>query len=207
MTSPTEHSGQPLPAPPPRRRGRTNNAFQNLMLLHWVMAATYLVLFTTGTFMAQLEREVALRGPLFDFHKSLGVLSLWLLLSRILILLRVWWRKYTRRLPRLSPAWWRKTLLHGLLYVFMWAVPVTGLFFSNSRRPNNVEFFGIPVPDVFPVNPAAVEFGRGLHFWFAYTFLAAVVLHAIDQRKVWQALARRWAAWRRSSPLGNSGDP
>jgi cytochrome b561 len=155
------------------------------------MAACYLILFVGGTFMAQLPREVSFRGSLYDFHKSIGITTIGLLTARILVLLQVWWRKYAHRLPRFSPAWFRVAALHSLLYVFMLVVPVTGVFLSNSFKAGNVKWFGFVLPDIFPQSTAAVDLARSLHFWLAYTFLAFVVLHMLDQRKVLRALWRR----------------
>lgn len=171
---------------------RLNSAFKQLMSVHWWMAALYLVLFVVGTLMSQLPREVSFRTPLYDFHKSIGVLTMALLTWRILVLLRVWWRKYTKRLPKFSRQWWQTFLLHTILYFFMWVVPVTGFLLSNSFKADNVKFFGIPLPDLFPQNSAMVEVGRSLHFWLSYTFLALIVLHTIAQAKVVRANWRRW---------------
>ncbi|WP_333076664.1 cytochrome b [Microcoleus sp. Pol1B3] len=163
------------------------------MSLHWAMSACYLVLFITGTSMAQLPGELLIRGPLYDFHKSVGVLTMALLTWRILTLLRVWWKKYTKRLPKFTKEWYKNFALHATLYVFMWLVPVTGFLLSNSYKSNNVKFFGIVLPDMFPQNSAMVDLGRSLHFWLAYTFLAFVILHIIDQKKVVRANWRRLA--------------
>lgn len=170
---------------------RLNSAFKQLMSIHWWMATLYVVLFVVGALMAQLPREVGFRNPLYAFHKSIGVLTMALLTWRILTLLRVWWRKYTKRSPKFTPAWFATIALHTSLYGLMWAVPVTGYFLSNSYRSNNVSFFGLPLPDVFPQNSAAASLGHNLHFWFSYTFLAFIVLHTIVQRKAVRANARR----------------
>ena len=170
---------------------RLNSAFKQLMSVHWWMAAIYGVLFVTGTFMSQLERGVSFRNSFYDFHKSMGVLSMAFLTWRILVLLRVWWKKYTKRFPRFSWLWFRTVTLHTSLYVFMWAVPVSGVFLSNSFRSNNVKFFGFVLPDIFPQNSSMKDLGGNLHFWLSYSFLAFIVLHAIDQEKV------VWANWRR----------
>ncbi|MGV0023408.1 cytochrome b [Phormidesmis priestleyi] len=172
-------------------KSRVNSAFKQLMSVHWWLAACYLVLFVVGTFMSQLPREVSFRGALYDFHKSIGVLTMALLTWRILVLLRVWWRKYTKRSPKFTPDWFKTVALHSSLYLFMWAVPIAGFFFSNSFKSNNVKFFGIVLPDLFPKNPAMVEVGRSLHFWLSYTFLAFIVLHSIAQWKVVKANWRR----------------
>ncbi len=160
---------------------RLNSAFKQLMTIHWWMALCYLVLFVVGTSMAQLPREVSIRGSLYGFHKSMGVLTIALLSWRILVLMRVWWRKYIKRLPKFTSKWFRNFVVHVTLYIFMWVVPITGLFLSNSYKSNNVKLFGIVVPDIFPENSAMVELGRNLHFWFSYTFLAFILLHTILQ--------------------------
>ncbi|HEY9298168.1 MAG TPA: cytochrome b/b6 domain-containing protein, partial [Phormidium sp.] len=149
----------------PAAKPRLNSAFKQLMSLHWAMAACYLVLFITGPFMAQLPREFFIRNPLYAFHKSVGVLTMALLTLRILTLLRVWWKKYTKRLPKFTKEWYKNFALHATLYVFMWLVPVAGFLLSNSYKSNNVKFFGIILPDMFPQNSAMVDLGRSLHFW------------------------------------------
>ena len=175
----------------PAAKPRLNSAFKQLMSLHWAMSACYLVLFITGPFMSELPRELFIRNPLYAFHKSVGVLTMAFLTWRILTLLRVWWKKYTKRLPKFTKEWYKNFALHATLYVFMWLVPVAGFLLSNSIRNNNVPFFGIVVPDMFPKNPAMVEVGRSLHFWLSYTFLAFVILHLLDQKKVVRANWRR----------------
>ena len=128
---------------------------------------------------------------MYDFHKGVGVLTVILLSWRILTLLRVWWKKYTRRWPKQTPQWWKAVALHSCLYVFMWAVPLSGFMLSNGYKSNNVRFLGFVLPDLFPQNPAIRNLGGTLHFWLGYLFLAFVVLHAIDQWKVVRAFWRR----------------
>jgi cytochrome b561 len=185
---------------------RLTSAFKRLMSLHWVMAACYLILFVGGTFMAQLPREVSFRGSLYDFHKSIGVLTMALLSWRILVLLQVWWRKYSQRFPKFTPDWFKTVALHTALYGFMWAVPVAGFLLSNSFKAGNVKFFGIVLPDLFPQNPAMVEVGRSLHFWLAYTFLAFILIHLLQQWKVVRANWRRFLSFvkRRTASSGQA---
>ncbi len=182
-----------VPSPKKTPKRRLNSAFKHLMSVHWLMAAGYLILFVTGPFMARLPREFFIRNPLYDFHKSMGALVMGILTWRIIVLLQVWWKKYTKRLPKLSRQWWQKAGLHALLYVFMWAVPISGFFFSNSFKSNNVKLFGITLPDLFPQNKALVSLGRNLHFWLAYAFLAFIVLHTLDQRKVLRSYWKRFS--------------
>jgi cytochrome b561 len=174
---------QPAIAKPKTNHPRLNSVFQRLMSIHWWMAVCYLVLFCVGTAMVQLPRDV---------HKSVAVLSMGLLSWRVLVLLQVWQRKYTRCWPKLSPDWIKTVALHTTLYIFMWAVPVTGYFLSNSFKSNNVKFWGLLLPDFFPKNPAVVDLARSMHFWFSYIFLAFISLHLLSQRKVVKANWRRF---------------
>ncbi|MBC6420325.1 MAG: cytochrome b/b6 domain-containing protein [Hormoscilla sp. SP12CHS1] len=73
----------------------------------------------------------------------------------------------------------------------MLAVPLSGWFFSNSYD-KDVAFFGIVLSRLFVVNKGIAEFGRSMHFWLAYSFLAFIVLHAIDQWKLLRATVRRY---------------
>ncbi|WP_353931227.1 cytochrome b/b6 domain-containing protein [Okeanomitos corallinicola TIOX110] len=142
--------------------------------------------------MSRLEDGVFMRPSLYDFHKSIGALTMAILTWRILVLLRVWWRKYTKRFPKFTREWIKTVTLHTSLYIFMWVVPVTGFLLSNSYKSNNVKVFGILLPDMFPENSDMVEIGRNLHFWLAYTFLAFTILHTIQQKKVVRSLWRRF---------------
>jgi cytochrome b561 len=161
------------------------------MSVHWWMAGCYVLLFCSGNLMVKLPKT-PLRHLSYDFHKSIGVLTMALLTWRILTLIQVVRKKYTRRLPKFSPPWIRTFALHTSMYILMWVVPVTGYLLSNSFRPNNVSFFGLPLPDIFPPNGAMAGLGRSLHFWLAYTLLAFIALHLILQWKVVKANWRRF---------------
>lgn len=176
------------------KKPRLNSAFQRLMSVHWWMAGCYLILFVGGTFMVQLPFS-PVRGMLYDFHKSIGVLTMALLTWRILTLIQVMRKKYTKRLPKFSSQWLKNFALHTLMYIFMWAVPIAGFLLSNSFRANNVSFFGLPLPDIFPQDQAMVGVGRAMHFWLAYTFLAFIAVHLIFQWKAAKANWRRLAGF------------
>lgn len=178
---------------------RLNSAFKQLWSMHWWMAGCYLLLFVGGLIMVRMPDDLPIRGNTYIFHKSIGVLTMALLTWRILILQRVWWRKYTRRMPKFTSEWIRTFLLHSAIYIFMLAIPLSGFFLSNSYKSGNVPFFWIVLPDIFPENNAFVEIARNIHFWLAYTFLAFVTLHAIEQRKFLRSFWRRSTqAWRKA---------
>jgi cytochrome b561 len=171
---------------------RLNSVFKQLWSMHWVMAGCYLLLWVMGFGMVRMPEDTALQSNAYTLHKSIGALTMALLTWRIVLLQRAWWRKYTRRLPKLTGEWIRTVLLHTAIYTFMLVVPLSGFFLSNSYQSQNVSFFWVATtPDIFPKNAAVVDLARSLHFWIAYTFLGFIVLHAIEQRKIVRSLWRR----------------
>lgn len=172
-------------------QSRLNSAFKQLWSIHWWMATCHLILFVSGFSMVRMP-ENAVQENAYTLHKSFGALTMALLTWRIFMLQQVWWRKYTRRLPKLTGEWVRTVLLHAAIYGFMLAVPISGFFLSNSYQSGNVPFFWVAtLYDLFPENAAVVELARSLHFWIAYTFLGFIGLHVIDQRKYVRSLWRR----------------
>ncbi len=175
-----------------QNKPRKTSAFQHLMSVHWWMAGCYLILFCTGPIMARFPRDLPGRNALYDFHKSIAIISLILLAWRVITLVRVWGKKYAKRFPKTTPKWWQKTLLHLSLYILMVGVPLTGFFFSNSFQSNGVKLFGLVVPDLFSPNEDRVELGRALHFWSSYGFLLFVTYHTYQQ---WHYVRGTWRRW------------
>ena len=79
------------------------------------------------------------------------------------LLVRVWGRKYSKHLPKLTSNWYFKTGLHTLLYSLMLAVPLSGYWLSNAYHANNISLFGLPMPDLFPVDAAGLAFAGAAH--------------------------------------------
>ncbi|MCL1467535.1 cytochrome b [Argonema galeatum] len=175
------------------KKAKKKTFAQNLWFLHWLMAACFLLLFATGAYMTDLPKKVSYGESLYELHKTLGVVVMSVLLARIVVLLRVIQHKYRRRLPKLTGEWLKTFFFHTSLYFFMLLVPLSGYFCSNSYG-YDVVIFGtdITLPDLFPENKEVAEFSKSLHFWLAYTFLAAIALHAIDQWKYLRAQGRRF---------------
>jgi cytochrome b561 len=174
---------------------RLNNVFKQLMSLHWWMAICYLLLFPSGIMMAKLGGEVSYREFLFTVHKSFGVLVLLLLGWRFYLLVRVWGRKYSKHLPELTRKWYFKTGLHSLLYLMMFIVPLSGYWLSNAYHANNTSLFGIPMPDIFPVNSDAAAQADVAHGTTSKAFAIFILIHLIAQWKVVKANWRRLFVW------------
>jgi cytochrome b561 len=174
---------------------RLNNVFKQLMSLHWWMAICYLLLFPSGIIMAKLEGEVSYRELLFAAHKSFGVLVLLLLGWRVYLLVRVWGKKYSKHLPKLTVNWYFKTSLHTLLYLMMFVVPLSGYWLSNAYQANNISLFGVPMPDLFPVSSDAADRAAIAHGVTSKALAIFILIHFVAQRKVVNANWRRLSAW------------
>jgi cytochrome b561 len=174
---------------------RLNNIFKQLMSIHWWMAGFYLILLVSGTTIERLSGELGDREIILAAHKSFGVLVLLLLGWRGYLLVRVWVRKYTKHLPKLTGNWYFKTGLHTLLYVLMLAVPLSGYWLSNAYHAHNISLFGIPMPDIFPVDGEAASQAAAAHSRTSKAFAILIVIHFIAQHKVVKANWRRFAAW------------
>jgi len=170
----------------PKRRKITQ---QRLWFIHWLAASLYLLLFAGGIYMVDLGRDVFYRRSLYDFHKTLGVIVMSLLLARITVLLRLQLNK--KRLSQQKKNWMQTFIVHTFLYLFMLFVPLSGYLLSNAGG-HDIIIFGtnIALPQLFVKNRQLAALGTSLHFWLSYTFLAFIILHTLQQwkylRGIWQ---------------------
>lgn len=150
--------------------------------LHWLIAALLIGLVVLGKVMTSLEAEDPFRFELIQWHKSFGILVLWLIVLRLL------WR-LTHRPPRL-PSHFKSIEkiaaggAHLVLYLLMFAIPLSGWFMVSASPLNlQTELFGaIPWPHVpwfenVPDKPAMTEQLLNIHHWLAQGLLVVVILH------------------------------
>lgn len=174
-----------------RKPAKKKSAAQRLWFLHWLMASFYLLLFASGFYM--MGSPLTSNGwSAYDFHKTLGVTVMSLLLARIFVLLIVLRHKYKRRQQKRTRLWVGTFVLHMALYFFMLLVPLSGYFAANATDENFIIFgTGIVLPNLFNVNSQLVEFIGNAHFWLAYAFVGLIVLHMASQKRYLQAQVRR----------------
>jgi cytochrome b561 len=145
--------------------------------------------------MAKFGNKINDRELLVAAHKSFGVLVLLLLGWRVYLLVRVWGKKYSKHLPKLTVNWYFKTGLHTLLYLMMFVVPLSGYWLSNADRANNISLFIVPMPDLFPVSSDAADRANVAHSTTSKALAIFILIHSIAQRKVINANWRRLSAW------------
>ena len=159
------------------------------------MAICYVILFVGAKVMMELQGKISYHELLVATHKSFGVLVLLLLAGRVYLLVRVWGKKYRKHLPKLTANWYLKTILHTFLYVLMFAVPLSGYWLSNAYHIHNVSLFGIPMPDLFPVDSGVAEQATAAHSRTSKIFAILIFVHLIAQHKVVKANLRRFSNW------------
>ncbi|MFM2305162.1 MAG: hypothetical protein RLZZ135_2575 [Cyanobacteriota bacterium] len=172
-----------------------NNIFKQLMTIHWWMALLYLVLFATGIPLEKVQKSITLHDILIAAHKSFGILVLILLIWRLLLLIKVWGRKYLKHLPQFTRRWYFKTGLHTFLYLMMLVVPLSGYWLSNAFQAHNTSMFGLPMPDIFPANDDVVSDAATAHGITSKIFQFLIFVHAIAQYKVIKANWHRLTDW------------
>lgn len=143
------------------------------MLLHWVLALAIIGTFSVGLYMADLPFSLQ-RLKLYNWHKWAGVTIL------ALSALRLLWR-LTHRPPAdlPMPAWQTRAahLVHGLLYVAFFAVPLSGWAYSSAAGFPIVWFGVLPLPDIVGPDKALAASLKQAHQWIAYGLAALVLAH------------------------------
>jgi cytochrome b561 len=142
--------------------------------LHWLVAALIFIQFALG-WLAVGWRLSPMKLNLFVWHKSTGVVIL------AIVLLRLLWRlaNPTPTLPADTPAWERAAahMSHGLLYVMMIAMPLTGWIVQSAAGVPFRIFWRIPLPALVSPDKHMEELAALAHFSLGITFTALLVLH------------------------------
>ncbi|QAU35673.1 cytochrome b [Janthinobacterium sp. 17J80-10] len=145
------------------------------MALHWLVALLIVAAFALGVTMVDIPGLTPTKLKYFSWHKWLGVTVLGLATVRLL------WRLTHAGpvLPMSMPAWQVKisALLHGLLYVLMFAIPLSGYFYSLAAGVP-VTYLGVlPLPVLIEPNPEWKVVLKAVHYWLNMGLLAAVAVH------------------------------
>ena len=141
---------------------------------HWLVAVLIVVQFGLGKVAEGMSASPS-KIDLFVWHKSIGVTVL------LLVVLRLVWRLADP--PPVHPATIppRETKMaaagHFLLYVLMFAVPISGWFASDASRIPFKAFFAVPMPDLVEANRSLQDLAAGVHEALTTTLLAVVLIH------------------------------
>jgi cytochrome b561 len=142
--------------------------------LHWLIAALILSQFLIGSIADEMKLTPA-KLDLFVWHKSIGITVL------LLAVLRLAWRIGNPPPPPPAgmPAWERKLagLAHWVMYVLIFAVPLSGWWISDASRVPFKAFFVLPMPDFIATDRAVQETAAEVHEALTTTLLVVVIVH------------------------------
>lgn len=142
--------------------------------LHWLTAVLILGLAAVGLLMTELPTS-PMKMQVYALHKSFGLTVL------ALTVLRLSWRLLAGS-PEALPGGKLQSLaaksVHGMLYVLLFAMPLSGWLY-NSASGFPLRWFGMPLPRLFTgFNPALKQLAHALHENLFYLLAALLVLHA-----------------------------
>ena len=147
-----------------------------MRVFHWIMAVIIIGMASLGLYMTRLSDKNPIKFELYDWHMAFGVLILFLIVIRGFIRART---EVPALPPTISP-WEHKAakIAHALLYVCMVGVPTFGYLASSAYPPDiGIWFFGMTVPDGIAKDKELAEILIEFHRYFAYSFIALIVLH------------------------------
>jgi cytochrome b561 len=151
------------------------------MLLHWLSALLIIAAFFLGLTMVAIPGFSPTKLKYFSWHKWLGVTVL------LVAALRILWRNANRPPPPLVsiPAWQHRVAegMHYLLYFLIFAVPISGYFYTYAAGVP-VVYLGLwQMPAVIGPNPELKPVLKTVHYVLTMTMAAAVVAHALAALK------------------------
>jgi cytochrome b561 len=152
-----------------------------LVILHWLMALCIIGMLAGGLLMTGNVLEKSLRFQVYQWHKSLGVVLLWLICARIAV------RLATKK-PPLPATMHRYERLaakagHLALYAIMILMPLSGwLLVSSSSLGLPTIVFGLFEWPHFPNvagNHDMHELAEEIHETVAWVAIGVIMLHVL----------------------------
>ncbi len=144
--------------------------------LHWVIALLIFAAFPLGLYMHGLPLSPT-KLRLYNYHKWIGVSVVVLAMLRVAL--------HVRRSPRppdmpaTTPKWEQVAAqaMHYLLYVLIFAGPLTGWLTSSAQGFQTVWFGVMPLPDLVGRNKELANLLSEIHQNLNYAMLALVGVH------------------------------
>lgn len=142
--------------------------------LHWAIALLIFAAFPLGVYMHDLPLSPG-KLRLYSYHKWIGV-SIF-----VLAVLRVLWR-FTHRPPPLPdgmPRWEKlaASTVHPLLYVLIFAVPLSGWLMSSAKGVQTVWFGVLPLPDLVAKDKELGDLLKEMHEGLNFILLGVMLAH------------------------------
>lgn len=172
-------------------------------ILHWLIALLILALGVVGLTMGELPKTPKYFW-VYTAHKSIGITVL------ALVLFRLGWRLYAgapKPVPGV-PSWQERiaSATHVLLYVLMFAIPLSGWLYDSASGLRPFRWFGlVDVPKLSAPDPQVVAVSHALHEYGFWLLIAVVLAHA--GAAFYHHLSQRDATLSRMLPRGWLASP
>ena len=156
-----------------RPKNQARSYTQTAIGLHWLIALALAANFALGVGMHELPLSPQ-KLQLYAWHKWAGVTLFGL------VTLRLIWRKVVpppELLP--APAWqqFAARLLHNVLYILMFAIPLSGWLMSSAAGFPVVYLGVLPLPDLVPKNKELYDAFKKAHEALIFSLLLLVIVH------------------------------
>jgi cytochrome b561 len=153
---------------------RTDHYPPSSKILHWLVAISVLTTAPVAIAMVRVDKGPT-QDALYNFHKSLGVLILILMILRLINRLVV-----GAPIPDPNIPAWQKTasaIVHTALYALLLAMPLVG-YVANSAYGAPTPFFGLfNLPAIVSQNEALSKQLFTLHRWAGFNVILLVLAH------------------------------
>jgi cytochrome b561 len=142
--------------------------------LHWSIAVLIIGLAIVGLTMDDLPNSPD-KVKVYALHKSTGITVL------VLVVLRLTWRFIDKRppYPATMPRWQRilSEVSHGLLYVVMFAQPLSGWLYNSASNFPLQWFWLFPLPALSGPDPELKHLAHEIHESGFYVIAALLAVH------------------------------
>jgi len=144
--------------------------------LHWLIALLILALGIVGLLMGELPKTPKYFW-VYTAHKSIGITVL------VLVVLRLLWRLYAGAPRPVSgtPGWQERiaSATHWLLYVMMFAIPLSGWLYDSASGLRPFKLFGLlEMPKLVAPDERAAQLSHAFHEWGFWALILVVLAHA-----------------------------
>ncbi|WP_353155391.1 cytochrome b [Herminiimonas fonticola] len=162
-------------------RSSTNRYSLTAIALHWLMAILIIATFLLGLTMVDIPGLTPTKLKYFSWHKWLGVTIFGLACLRLL-----WRLTHTPPAYAAGMSVWQKKMAnaaHGLLYLLIFAVPVSGYFYSLAAGVPVVYLGILPLPVFIAPDPELKVLLKQVHYACNVTLLIVFCLHVLGALK------------------------
>ncbi len=142
--------------------------------LHWIMAVLIIGLGIVGLYMSDLPNSPQ-KIKIYALHKSFGLTVL------ALLLLRLAWRLADRRPDELPMPRWQALAARGahlMLYVLMFALPLSGWLYNSASGYPLQWFWSFNLPSLTGgADPALKSLAHQIHEYGFYVLVLVLIAH------------------------------